>query len=182
MPADITASSFPLLGLSAMVLSSDARTLYVVSMLDDALVVFNVAVAGGITQRQVIVDGTKLNGRDVDGLGGAAGLTLTSDSVYVTGWGDKAVSVFTMDAETGDVATFVDRIKGGERLFDTFPQHDIANDEVITDGNVTANYTLYDVSLCVCEREYVCVRVCVCGIKDGNVTANHTLYYVSLCV
>jgi hypothetical protein len=146
-PTNMSASSFPLLGLSAMVLSSDARTLYAVSMLDDTLVVLDVATSGEITSlRQVIKDGAGFAGRSVDGLGGAAGLTLTSDSVYVTGWGDKAVCVFTKDS-SGSVTKFVDRIKGGERLFDSFPQHDIVYDELIQDGNMDVNDTAYDVSM-----------------------------------
>jgi hypothetical protein len=156
-PTDITASSYPLLGLSAIALSTDTNTLYAVNMLDDTLVVFGINAATGAlsSPRQIIKDDEQFAGRDVDGLRGAAGLSLTSDSIYVAGWGDKAVSVFGRDG-AGAVTRFVDRVKNGERLFDTFAQHNIAYDEVIDEALITAANPEYDVSSMHSKRAGTC--------------------------
>ncbi|XP_060077766.1 6-phosphogluconolactonase-like [Ylistrum balloti] len=87
-------------GPVAVTVSPDGNNVYVVSLVDDALAVFNRNTTTGVlTYSTVLKDGT--NG--VDGLDGAKSVTVSPDgnNVYVVSSQDDALAVFNRNTTTG---------------------------------------------------------------------------------
>lgn len=99
-------------GARSLDVSPDGEFLYAVSMFDDALVTFSRNIAtGSLTFLGRIKDGET----GVDGLDGARSISISPDglNLYVAGWDDNAVALFSRDTATG-VASFLGRLKHGE--------------------------------------------------------------------
>jgi hypothetical protein len=94
----------PLRSVQSLTMSPDQTSVYTTSMLDSMVVHWSV-VQGRLVERQRIVDGQ----RGVEGLGGAYGVEVSRDgrSVYVTGYLDQAIVLFSRAADGS--LTFVDR-------------------------------------------------------------------------
>jgi len=99
-------------GARSLDVSPDGEFLYVVSMFDDALVTFSRNIAtGSLTFLGRVKDGET----GVDGLDGARSICISPDglNLYVAGWDDNAVALFSRDTATG-AASFLGRLKHGE--------------------------------------------------------------------
>lgn len=99
-------------GARSLVLSPDGKNLYAVSMFDDALVSFSRdEFSGALTYEGRIKDGEF----GVDGLDGARSIAISPDGVnlYVAGWDDDALALFSRDPSSGLVG-FLGRVKNGE--------------------------------------------------------------------
>ncbi len=99
-------------GARSLDVSPDGEFLYVVSMFDDALVTFSRNIlTGSLTFLGRIKDGET----GVDGLDGARSVSVSPDglNLYVAGWDDNAVALFSRETATG-VASFLGRLKHGE--------------------------------------------------------------------
>lgn len=98
-------------GARCIALSPDEQYVYVASDIDDAVAVFRRSDTSGQ------LDFVEVN-RDGEGgineLEGATGVVVSPDGghVYVTSWHDNAVTVFSRDADTGQL-TFVEAHKDG---------------------------------------------------------------------
>jgi uncharacterized repeat protein (TIGR01451 family) len=89
-------------GVSAVALSHDQNNLYVVSDVDDSLVVFDRSTGSGLlTYAAVFTDGSG----GVNGLGGATDVIISSDDkhLYVAGQLDNAIAIFQRNLSTGAV-------------------------------------------------------------------------------
>jgi 6-phosphogluconolactonase (cycloisomerase 2 family) len=99
----------------ALTISADGRFLYGTGRNDDAVVVFaRDSGSGKLTLVEVVEDGKPdSRGAEVDGLDGAAYLTLSRDSnfLYVTSFYESALVTFQRDSGNGHL-TFVDQIRG----------------------------------------------------------------------
>ncbi|SNT18069.1 MULTISPECIES: autotransporter-associated beta strand repeat-containing protein, partial [unclassified Azospirillum] len=87
-------------GAQSVVVSADGKNVYVASSTDKSLAVFNRDTStGALTYSTVLKDGIN----NVDGLDGAQSVTISADgkNVYVAGFNDSAVAVFTRDTSTG---------------------------------------------------------------------------------
>lgn len=99
-------------GARSLGISPDGAFLYVVSMFDDALVTFSRNITtGSLSFLGRIKDGET----GVDGLDGARSISISPDglNLYVAGWDDNALALFSRDTSTG-VVGFLGRIKHGE--------------------------------------------------------------------
>ena len=99
-------------GARSLDLSPDGKNLYAVSMFDDALVSFSRdEFSGALTYEGRIKDGEF----GVDGLDGARSIAISPDGVnlYVAGWDDDALALFSRDPSSGLVG-FLGRVKNGE--------------------------------------------------------------------
>jgi len=99
-------------GARSLDVSPDGEFLYAVSMFDDALVTFSRNIGtGNLTFLGRIKDGET----GVDGLDGARSISISPDglNLYVAGWDDNAVALFSRDSATG-AASFLGRLKHGE--------------------------------------------------------------------
>jgi 6-phosphogluconolactonase (cycloisomerase 2 family) len=93
-------------GATGVTVSPDGKHVYVTGAFDDAVAVFSRdATTGALTFVEFKQDGVG----GVDGLAAAFGVTVSPDGkhVYVTGFDDNAVAVFSRDATTGAL-TFVE--------------------------------------------------------------------------
>ncbi len=98
-------------GAQAAVASNDGKHIYVASRDDDAVMVFSRnATTGALTHVETKVDGVD----GVDGLNYASGIAISPDDahVYVTGFADDAVAVFSRNTSTGELS-FLERQKDG---------------------------------------------------------------------
>jgi 6-phosphogluconolactonase (cycloisomerase 2 family) len=98
-------------GARSVTVSADGKHVYAVGSLDDAVAVFSRnASIGGLTYVEMQKDGVG----GVDGLDGAASVTVSADGnhVYAAGIDDDAVAVFSRNASTGAL-TFVEMEKDG---------------------------------------------------------------------
>ena len=98
--------------VTAVTVSPDGRHAYSCSEADDALVVF---VRDEGTGELSFVETAKDDNDGVDGLNGAAAITVSPDGghVYVAGYYDNALAVFSRDPASGEV-TFVQKVTDGE--------------------------------------------------------------------
>ena len=113
-------------GISDVVVSDDGAHLYATGSVDDAIAVFDRNLSTGVlTFVQIQKDEV---GSD-NGLNGASSVDVSSDGlhVYVTGYDDDALAVFSRDVVTGEL-TFV------ERQFEDVEGLDGASDVVVS-GN-----------------------------------------------
>ncbi|OQX29883.1 MAG: hypothetical protein B0D92_01245 [Spirochaeta sp. LUC14_002_19_P3] len=103
----------------SLTISQDGKNVYVAGSLDSALAVFNRDTSTGVlTFSTVFKDGTD----GVDGLDGAWSVAVSEDgeNVYVAGWEDNALAVFTLDTSTGALTfstVFKDGTGGVDGLF-----------------------------------------------------------------
>jgi 6-phosphogluconolactonase (cycloisomerase 2 family) len=99
----------------SLVISADGRFLYATGRNDDAVVTFaRDSASGKLSLIEVIEDGNPdSSGAEVDGLDGAAYLSLSPDgnSLYVTSFYENALVTFRRDNSSGQL-TFVDQIRG----------------------------------------------------------------------
>ncbi len=98
-------------GVNALTVSPDGQYVYAASFTNNALVVFQRQESDGrLKFFQVIQD----DSNDVDGLANASSVSVSPDNafVYVTGFSDTAVAVFSRDAVSG-VLNFVEVHKNG---------------------------------------------------------------------
>jgi uncharacterized repeat protein (TIGR01451 family) len=98
-------------GINALTVSPDGQYVYAASFTDNALVVFQRQESDGrLKFFQVIRD----DANGVDGLANASSVSVSPDNafVYVTGFNDIAVAVFSRDAVSG-VLNFVEVHKNG---------------------------------------------------------------------
>ncbi len=99
-------------GSRSLEVSPDGEFLYAVGMFDDSLVSFSRdPSSGGLTYLGRILD----DEFGVDGLDGARSLAISPDgmNLYVAGWDDNALALFSRDPTTGEVG-FLGRHKHGE--------------------------------------------------------------------
>lgn len=99
-------------GSRSLDISPDGAFLYVVSMFDDALVTFSRNQStGALAFLGRIKDGEA----GVDGLNGARSIAISPDgrNLYVAGWDDNALALFSRDLTSGAVS-FLGRLKHGE--------------------------------------------------------------------
>jgi 6-phosphogluconolactonase (cycloisomerase 2 family) len=99
----------------SVLISHDGRFLYATGRNDDAVVVFaRDPESGSLTQVEVIADDeVDASGAEVDGLDGAAYMSLSPDGnfLYVTSLYESALVTFQRDSSSGQL-TFVDQIRG----------------------------------------------------------------------
>ncbi|MCB0196021.1 MAG: beta-propeller fold lactonase family protein, partial [Anaerolineae bacterium] len=98
-------------GASSVTVSGDGKHVYVAGSRDDAVAVFSRdSSSGQLTFVEMLQDGVD----GVDGLNGASSVTVSGDGkhVYVAGYDDNAVSVFSRDSSSGQL-TFVEVLKDG---------------------------------------------------------------------
>lgn len=103
-------------GANSVALSPDGSYVYVTGIGADAVVVFS---RDGSTGLLTHVE-TEIDDQDgVDGLSGAWSVAVSSDGnhVYVAGWRDNAVAVFSRNAFTGELS-FIEVHKDGEENVD----------------------------------------------------------------
>jgi|GEM_PF-754093 len=99
-------------GARSLDISPDGLHLYAVSMFDDSLVSFSRDEnTGALTYLSRIRD----NDLGVDGLDGARSISISPDgtNLYVAGWDDNALALFSRDPVDGTVG-FLGRLKHGE--------------------------------------------------------------------
>jgi 6-phosphogluconolactonase (cycloisomerase 2 family) len=105
-----------LFAATGVTVSPDGKHVYVASGGDHAVAVFSRnAATGKLTFVEALIDGgTDGAGNTIDGLLAAIGVTASPDGkhVYVTGFNDDAVAVFSRDAATGKL-TFVEVLIDG---------------------------------------------------------------------
>jgi 6-phosphogluconolactonase (cycloisomerase 2 family) len=101
-------------GVESVTISPDGKHVYATGYVDDAVAVFSRTTdTGELTYVEMQQDGAGL----VDGLDGARGIAVDPDGdhVYVTGYNDDAVAVFSRDTDTGEL-TFVEMQQNGVGL------------------------------------------------------------------
>jgi len=99
-------------GVYSVVVSPDGRNVYAAGYISDALVAFTRdAATGKLSMLGVLKDGVD----GVDGLNGARMASVSPDGrhVYVAGYSDNALAVFSRDAATGELA-FVQALRDGD--------------------------------------------------------------------
>lgn len=99
-------------GARALAVSPDGAFVYVASMFDHSLASFaRNAQTGALAYLGRLADGEG----GVDGLAGARSISISPDgkNLYVAGWGDNALGVFSRNPVTG-AASFLGRLKNGE--------------------------------------------------------------------
>ena len=99
-----------LIGAEALTVSPDGGNVYAVSVVDGTLAVFQRDATTGVLS---LVE-TEQNGSKVQGLNGAASVTLSPDGshAYVTGYVDGALAVFRRDPTSGTLS-FVEAERNG---------------------------------------------------------------------
>ncbi|MEX2188993.1 MAG: beta-propeller fold lactonase family protein [Pirellulales bacterium] len=98
-------------GARGVAISGDGRHVYVAGYFDDAVATFaRNAITGELTLVEALLDNTS----GVDGLDGATAVIVSPDDrhVYVAGYLDDAVAVFSRDALSGRLA-YVGRMRDG---------------------------------------------------------------------
>jgi len=109
---------FPLRSIQSIQVGPDSLHLYVTSFIDHSVSVFDIDQStGGLTLLQTLTEGESQAGIVTKGIQGAAGLHV-ADRVYVTGWLDNAVSVFSKS--TSGEMSFCDATYNGEVNFLSF--------------------------------------------------------------
>ncbi|BAP56423.1 hypothetical protein THII_2126 [Thioploca ingrica] len=101
-----------LAGTQSVTVSADGKSVYVAGTSDDAVAVLARDPGNGqLTFQQVLKDGQA----GVDGLDGAVSVTVSADgkSVYVAGYSDNAVAMFSRDPGNGQL-TFQQVLKNGD--------------------------------------------------------------------
>ncbi len=103
-------------GVQSVAISPDGKHVYVAGPGDNAVAVFSRdTITGKLSFVEWLTDGgINGHGNTIDGLKKAIFVTLSSDGkhVYVAGFDDNAVAVFSRDATTGQL-TFVEVLKDG---------------------------------------------------------------------
>jgi 6-phosphogluconolactonase (cycloisomerase 2 family) len=96
---------------SDFVASQDNNHLYVAANVDDAVTAFSRSSA---TESITVIEAQRNGQNGVDGLEGARSMALTGDGrhLYVAGYNDDAVAIFSRDAATGGL-TWVDVRRDG---------------------------------------------------------------------
>jgi len=99
-------------GVYSVVISPDGKNVYAAGYISDALVTFTRdAVTGRLSVLDIIRDGVD----GADGLDGARMASVSPDGrhVYLAGYNDNALTLFTRDAATGEL-TFVRTFRDGD--------------------------------------------------------------------
>ncbi|MBX7169144.1 MAG: beta-propeller fold lactonase family protein, partial [Pirellulales bacterium] len=105
-------------GAEEIITSPDGKNIYVVSILENALVWFDRdPVSGLLTYRNALIDGIA----GVDGLRAAHWVTMSSDGkwIYTAARGDDAIGLFSRNTTTGAISyvtTFQDGVNGVDGL------------------------------------------------------------------
>jgi DNA-binding beta-propeller fold protein YncE len=125
--------------------SSDGKSVYATSLLDDAVVrLIRNPTTGALTPAGCVDDndtGADSCGQSTDGLGYAQGIAVSPDgrSVYATGSGDNAVVAFSRNTSTGELTPLgcvQDNDNGGDTCAESSDGLDGPNTVVVSpDGN-----------------------------------------------
>jgi len=152
-------------GVRGVDVSNDNKNVYITSYNDDSLLVFTRnPLSGSLYFIQVV----KNNSNGVIGLDGADGVTVTPDgkSVYVAGYADDSLAVFSRDLSTGEVLFFQDFKNGKDGINCLDGASRIA---VSSDGGSVYITGFKDNSVAVFTRDTITGELTYLnGIKNGS--------------